>query len=370
MAHALTAGLSLKPQHFDDALQCNAPGLWWEVHPENYLADGGPRLAWLQAIRGRHPISLHGVSLSLAADAPPDAAHLARLAALVQRTEPVRVSEHLAWSAWRGTYHPDLLPFPRTHEALARVADNIGRTQDALRRTIAIENPTHYLPLPGHDWSEPDFLAELVRRTGCSLLLDVNNLYLSAHNLGEPSDLDAYPLHAVAEIHLAGHQVARAAQAHGVELHEHHVTDQRFGKIGVLAQRKGHVFKYAQVGEQRAKLEQHAHAAAHSKQARRVHAAHLLPIKQHLAVLGTLLPTNQTQHRGFATARGPHQRRDFASRHLQRYVAQDHPVPIGEGHVAQINEGRSVRHSKRRESREDRGKPRLSRTAIRHNGHY
>ena len=213
MAHALTAGLSLKPQHFDDALQCNAPGLWWEVHPENYLADGGPRLAWLQAIRGRHPISLHGVSLSLAADAPPDAAHLARLAALVQRTEPVLVSEHLAWSAWRGTYHPDLLPFPRTHEALARVADNIGRTQDALRRTIAIENPTHYLPLPGHDWSEPDFLAELVRRTGCSLLLDVNNLYLSAHNLGEPSDLDAYPLHAVAEIHLAGHHADPALGA-------------------------------------------------------------------------------------------------------------------------------------------------------------
>jgi uncharacterized protein (UPF0276 family) len=188
--------------------------LWWEVHPENYLADGGPRLAWLQAIRGRHPISLHGVSLSLAADAPPDAAHLARLAALVQRIEPVLVSEHLAWSAWRGTYHPDLLPLPRTHEALARVADNIGRTQDALRRTIAIENPTHYLPLPGHDWSEPDFLAELVRRTGCSLLLDVNNLYLSAHNLGEPSDLDTYPLHAVAEIHLAGHHADPALGAH------------------------------------------------------------------------------------------------------------------------------------------------------------
>lgn len=214
MAHALTAGLSLKPQHFDEALQCTAPGLWWEVHPENYLADGGPRLAWLQAIRARHPVSLHGVSLSLAADAPPDAAHLARLATLVQRIEPVLVSEHLAWSAWRGAYHPDLLPFPRTHEALARVADNIGRTQDALRRPIAIENPTHYLPLPGHDWSEPDFLAELVRRTGCSLLLDVNNLYLSANNLGEPSDLDAYPLHAVAEIHLAGHHADPALGNH------------------------------------------------------------------------------------------------------------------------------------------------------------
>lgn len=207
MAHTLTAGLSLKPVHFDDALQCAAPGLWWEVHPENYMADGGPRLAWLQAIRERHPVSLHGVSLSLAADAPPDAAHLKRLAALARRIEPVLVSEHLAWSAWRGAYHPDLLPFPRTNESLARIADNIARTQEALQRTLAIENPTHYMPLPGHDWSEPDFMAELVRRTGCTLLLDVNNLYLSAHHLGTSAEatLDAYPLHAVAEIHLAGH---------------------------------------------------------------------------------------------------------------------------------------------------------------------
>ena len=179
-----TAGLGLKPQHYDEALHCTASGLWWEVHPENYLADGGPRLAWLEAIRARHPVSLHGVSLSLAADAPPDAEHLRRLAQLVRRIEPALVSEHLAWSAWRGRYHPDLLPFPRTHEALARIAANISATQDALGRTIAIENPTHYLHLDGHDWSETDFLAELVRRTGCSLLLDVNNVVLSAHNLG------------------------------------------------------------------------------------------------------------------------------------------------------------------------------------------
>ena len=140
MTPHLTAGLGLKPQHYDEALHCTAQGLWWEVHPENYLADGGPRLAWLQAIRARHPVSLHGVSLSLAADAPPDATHLQRLAALVRRIEPALVSEHLAWSAWRGRYHPDLLPFPRTHEALERIADNIARTQDVLGRTIAIEN--------------------------------------------------------------------------------------------------------------------------------------------------------------------------------------------------------------------------------------
>ena len=203
----LTAGLGLKPEHFDGALACTAPGLWWEVHPENYLADGGPRLAWLEAIRARHTVALHGVSLSLASDAPPDARHLARLAALAARIDPVLVSEHLAWSAWRGAWHPDLLPFPRTTEALARIADNIGRTQDALRRPIAIENPSHYLHLDGHDWAETDFLAELVRRTGCLLLLDVNNVFVSARNLGTDARayLDAFPLHAVAEIHLAGH---------------------------------------------------------------------------------------------------------------------------------------------------------------------
>jgi uncharacterized protein (UPF0276 family) len=203
----LTAGLGLKPQHYAEALHCRAPGLWWEVHPENYLADGGPRMAWLQAIRAQHPVALHGVSLSLAADAPPDECHLARLAALVQRIEPVIVSEHLAWSAWRGQYLPDLLPFPRTTAALHRIAGNIARTQDALGQPIAIENPTHYLHLEGHDWSETEFLTELVRRTGCTLLLDVNNVHVSAHNLGTHAEayLEAFPLHAVAEIHLAGH---------------------------------------------------------------------------------------------------------------------------------------------------------------------
>lgn len=202
-----TAGLGLKPQHYDEALHCTAAGLWWEVHPENYLANGGPRLSWLSAIRAQHPVSLHGVSLSLAADAPPDAAHLARLAALARRIEPFLVSEHLAWSHWRGQYLPDLLPFPRTHAALHRIAGNIARTQDALQRSIAIENPTHYLHVDGHDWAETDFLAELVRRTGCALLLDVNNVHVSANNLGFSAGdyLDDFPLHAVAEIHLAGH---------------------------------------------------------------------------------------------------------------------------------------------------------------------
>lgn len=207
MATALTAGLGLKPAHYAEARDCAAPGLWLEVHPENYLVAGGPRLAWLEAIRERHPVSLHGVALSLAADAAPDAAHLRRLRALADRIEPALVSEHLAWSAWRGAYRPDLLPFPRTGEALGRVCANVAAAQDALGRRLAIENPSHYLALDGHEWGEIDFLAELSRRTGCGLLLDVNNVFVSAANLGFDAEsfVDAFPAEAVMEIHLAGH---------------------------------------------------------------------------------------------------------------------------------------------------------------------
>lgn len=207
MTTALTAGIGLKPEYYAAAQRCPAPGLWFEVHPENYFVSGGPRLGWLTAIRDVHPLSLHGVALSLAADAPPDHEHLQRLAALAQRIQPALISEHLAWSTWRGAYYPDLLPFARTHDALERIAANIGITQEALGRTIAIENPSHYINIDGHDWAEIDFLTELTRRTGCSLLLDVNNVHVSANNLAYSAEryLDAFPAEAIAEIHLAGH---------------------------------------------------------------------------------------------------------------------------------------------------------------------
>ena len=202
-----SAGLGLKPQHFEQALAAPADGLWFEVHPENYMVEGGPRLAWLEAIRARHPVALHGVALSLAAAARPDTAHLRRLVVLVERIQPALVSEHLAWSTWRGAYRPDLLPFPRTDEALARIADNVARVQDALRRPIAIENPSHYLVVDGHEWDEIDFLEQLARRTGCRLLLDVNNVFVSARNIGLSAEayVDAFPGALVDEIHLAGH---------------------------------------------------------------------------------------------------------------------------------------------------------------------
>lgn len=203
----LTAGLSFKPQHLAEALATDAAGLWFEVHPENYMAAGGPRLAALSAVAARFPVSLHGVGLSLAADEPPDAGRLAAWRRLVERFRPALVSEHLAWSTRRGAYAPDLLPFPRTAEALSRVADNVDRMQAALGRQVLVENPALYLPLKGHELAEPAFLAELARRTGCGLLVDVNNAFVSASNLGYSAEayLADLPAAAIGEIHLAGH---------------------------------------------------------------------------------------------------------------------------------------------------------------------
>lgn len=203
----LGAGLGLKPAHAHAACAAQADGLWFEVHPENHFADGGPQRAWLEAVRARHPLSLHGVSASLAGCAPPDPVHLQRLAALVRRLQPALVSEHLAWSRLGPHYAPDLLPFPRSHVALQRVASHVAQLQDALQCRVAIENPAHYLRLDGHDWDELDFLHELVRRSGCGLLVDVNNLFVAARNVGLDAAgwLDRVAPDAVLEIHLAGH---------------------------------------------------------------------------------------------------------------------------------------------------------------------
>ena len=201
------AGVSLKPQHYSEALASSAAGLWFEVHPENYMCDGGPRLAWLEAIRERHPLSLHGVGVSLAADEDPAPGHLATLKRLADRFEPFVMSEHLAWSRRGDIYHPDLLPFPRSIEALDRIVANVGRAQDAIGRRLLIENPSLYMAIKGHEFGEVEFLTELARRSGCGLLVDVNNVHVSANNLGFSAEayLDAIPAALVGEIHLAGH---------------------------------------------------------------------------------------------------------------------------------------------------------------------
>jgi len=249
-----TAGIGFKPEHLDGVLRSPAVGLWCEVHPENYMVEGGTRLRTLATIAAARPLSLHGVGMSLASDATPNSDHLARLKTLVDSYQPFLVSEHLAWSRSGTTCFPDLLPFPRTTDALCRVADNIDRVQTALRRTILIENPSLYLHLDGHEWSETDFLAELVARSGCGLLVDVNNVHVSANNLGyDPRVyLDALPQAAIGEVHLAGHS---ADPEHGetllIDSHDapiaepvwalyRHLID-RIGETPTLIERDGNV---------------------------------------------------------------------------------------------------------------------------------
>ena len=203
-----TAGLSFKPIHFEQAMACPAAGLWYEVHAENYMVEGGQRLAMLEALRSRFPLSIHGVGLSLAGVHEPDRQHLAKLKRLADHFEPFLLSEHLAWSRHGDVSFPDLLPFPRTNEALEIIGRNIDIVQSALGRQILVENPSLYLQLDGHEWPESLFLGELVKRTGCGLLIDVNNVFVSASNLGfNPiSYLDALPRGVIGEIHLAGHR--------------------------------------------------------------------------------------------------------------------------------------------------------------------
>ena len=236
-----TAGLGLKSQHYAEALAAEDAGLWFEVHPENYMAAGGPRLRWLETIREKHPLSLHGVGLSLAADADPDLAHLLALKALADRFEPFVVSEHLAWSTHRGAHQPDLLPFPRTAAALDRIAANIALTQDILGRTILVENPSLYLPLTGHDHDETDFLIELTRRTGCGLLVDVNNVFVSASNLGYAAEtyLDALPAEVIGEIHLAGHGADEGGSALLIDTHGAPVAEPVWALYRRLIERVG-----------------------------------------------------------------------------------------------------------------------------------
>jgi uncharacterized protein (UPF0276 family) len=204
-----TAGLGFKPQHFKEALALPAVGLWFEVHAENYMVEGGPRLAMLEELRRDRPLSLHGVGLSLGSAGDPDPDHVAALKRLVDRFQPALVSEHLAWSRLDGRSFPDLLPLPRTHETLKHLSANVSRVQDALRHEILIENPSHYLPLQHHEWSETSFLRELARRTGCKLLIDVNNVAVGAHNIGFDAAawLSEIPAGLVGEIHLAGNSL-------------------------------------------------------------------------------------------------------------------------------------------------------------------
>ena len=201
-------GVGLKPAHVPAILERPGRVSWFEIHAENYMGAGGPPHRQLAAVRRDHPLSVHGVGLSLGSARAPDAGHLGRLRSLIDRYEPFLVSEHLAWSEIDGIWLNDLLSVPYDAATLARLADHVDRTQSALGRPILIENPSRYHGFAADRLAEGDFLAALVARTGCGVLLDVNNLVVSAHNLGlDPAaELERMPFPAVAEIHLAGHR--------------------------------------------------------------------------------------------------------------------------------------------------------------------
>jgi len=201
------AGVGLKPEHYRDVMEAPLDkGLWVEVHPENYMTDGGPRRAWLEVIRGHRALSLHGVGLSLAGAEPLDKHHLARWGELVRQFEPASISEHVAWSVQDGTYFADLLPAPATRAALTQLTDNIDQMQNALGRTILIENPSLYMNLKG-EMDEADFIVEACNQSGCGMLLDVNNVFVTANNIGRNAGayVDAIPADLIGEVHLAGH---------------------------------------------------------------------------------------------------------------------------------------------------------------------
>jgi uncharacterized protein (UPF0276 family) len=202
-----TAGLGFKPEHFDAIAA--APGAvgFYEVHAENFMGAGGAPHAMLARLRADHALSLHGVGLSIGGAGRLDRDHLARLKRLVDRYAPDSFSEHLAWSSHGAAWLNDLLPLPYTGETLATVCDHVDAVQEALGRRMLLENPATYVTFAASTWAETDFLKEIVRRTGCGLLLDVNNVFISAtnHRFDARGYLAAFPLHAVGEIHLAGH---------------------------------------------------------------------------------------------------------------------------------------------------------------------
>jgi len=236
------AGLGFKPEHYAQAVP--APVGFYEVHAENYLGAGGAPHAMLERLHRDHPLSVHGVGLSIGGAGPLDAGHLARLKALLARHQPESFSEHLAWSSHGAAWLNDLLPLPYTDQTLATVCAHVDQVQHTLGRRMLLENPATYVTFAQSTWAEVDFLAEVVRRTGCGLLLDVNNVFVSATNHGfDPlAYLAGFPLAAVGEIHLAGHESDPVlGPALLIDSHSRPVADPVWGLYAQVLDRTGPV---------------------------------------------------------------------------------------------------------------------------------
>lgn len=202
-------GVGYKPRHFSDIVADPGPVSWLEIHAENYMGDGGRPIAQLRRLAELFPVSVHGVGLSIGGENPPDPDHLDRLKRLLSWLRPASFSEHLAWSTHDCGYLNDLLPLPYTEATLSRVADHVALVQDAIGRRMLLENPSTYLAFAESEMDEVDFLAEIARRTGCGLLLDVNNVFVSAANQSTDPEgyVDSFPVDLTEEIHLGGHDV-------------------------------------------------------------------------------------------------------------------------------------------------------------------
>lgn len=239
------AGVGLKAEHYRTIIDTQPDVGFFEIHAENYMGAGGPPHRYLAAIRDRYPLSLHGVGLSIGGQRPLDVDHLYRLKGLIARYDPTLFSEHLAWSSHDTGFLNDLLPLPYTAQTLARVVEHIDEVQERLNRQILLENPSTYLAFSESTYSEIDFIVEIVRQTGCGLLLDVNNAYIASTNQQwDPfAYIDAYPLAKVQEIHLAGH--ARETDEKGrpllIDTHDRPIDEVVWGLFAQAINRTGPV---------------------------------------------------------------------------------------------------------------------------------
>lgn len=244
-------GLGLRPQHYLDILDGPKPNIdWFEALSENYMIEGGRPLAMLERIRERWPVVLHGVSMSIASTAPADMDYLARLKALATRFEPQWVSDHLCWTGVHGYNMHDLLPIPYTRDALDHVCDRIDLVQNYLGRPIGMENVSTYVAFKQSEMTEWDFISEMTKRTGCWLIFDVNNVYVSTfnHDWDAMTFLNGIPADRVIQFHLAGHE---HNMTHIVDTHDHDVTEEvwdlyahavdRFGPVATMIERDDHI---------------------------------------------------------------------------------------------------------------------------------
>lgn len=236
-------GLNFKPHYFDSIGQNTDNIDFFEVHAENYLTQGGLYHQQLQQLVERYPLSIHGVGLSIGGTDPIDRQHLDRLKQLCACYRPVRISEHLAWSVHHGNFLNDLLPLVYDENSLKRIISRVNQVQDYLDCHLLLENPARYVELTAHSWNETDFIKQVVEQTGCGLLLDINNLYVSAMNLDfdQQQYLADFPLHRVEEIHLAGHSINFLSDGSQLLIDDHGspVTDQVWELFRFVIERTG-----------------------------------------------------------------------------------------------------------------------------------